>query len=79
MKLEKKNEKNEINFKQNFMIDNIKIFLLKAQQLFAMFPQTSQTDIVQDLQRTHSVEATADNILEGLLSVKTSFIRRIDL
>ena len=44
-----------------------------------MFPQTSQTDIVQDLQRTHSVEATADNILEGLLSVKTSFIRRIDL
>ena len=34
-----------------------------------MFPQTSQSEIVQDLQRTHSVEATADNILEGLLSV----------
>ena len=45
------------------------LFHVQAQQLFAMFPQTSQDEIIQDLQRTNSVEATADNILEGLLSV----------
>ena len=33
-----------------------------------MFPNVGQEAIINDLQRTHSVEATADNILEGLVS-----------
>lgn len=32
-----------------------------------MFPHVSQDAIIQDLQVTHSVEATADNILEGVI------------
>eukprot|EP00111_Clytia_hemisphaerica_P020578 TCONS_00060600-protein len=39
-----------------------------AQQLFTMFPNVGQEAIIGDLQRTHSVEATADNILEGLVA-----------
>jgi len=32
-----------------------------------MFPHVSQEAIIHDLERTHSVEATADNILEGVI------------
>lgn len=40
-----------------------------------MFPHISREAIMEDLQRTNSVEATADNILEGaLVTVSRAFL-----
>jgi len=43
-----------------------------GQQLFSMFPNISHEVILEDLRRTHSIEATADNILEG--SINTTVV-----
>lgn len=47
---------------------------LQAREVQRVFPGLPSTSILEDLQSTHSVEITIDNILEGRLIILVGFL-----